>query len=653
MQTIKRYIGNRWQTKAVEGDHSKLFNTWLFKTKANQGEALDQTVKVMWGAREWTFHKAGLGDKGLDGFVDMLKGVPHPDNRPVIDPIPLENSTQPITVTWHGRTHHLSPISETFEAPIADEVAETNVTGSATVLDITDEPLDISPETYPRGYGSEDSGDVVSVNVKTMNVPDTKPYSDFRESVRSVLSKASSTKGGRLGQTTIENYTSEAVRAWFWMYPNTKPKPWVFTMKWLNMDYENVYDYITKTYAGSTVTIGNKVSNLSAVALHFDLPDAYAFFKAKSSESKVIREKDYKEGKVAKTVAKNFVRFEDLETRVKTELMPPFNKLCKEGRTVATDAEFKIMSDALLGVMNVIAPNCRNVLHSARFAIKPPTQKMLDKGDRNYIHVDKHCNVWLYVCKDKVMKSMGPDYWQLEDDVAKVVIASMHLMPRRWLFPRGLKDDEMLESTTYTDRIRALFTFKSADGTVRRAGDRVIRHAQVSHFYKLKPSPSVKEKEWMSRRLRHTPETMEKIYWTFNENMRHDLPILAELGEDDLPDEKCPPPPKPIPEEEQATPASSPEATPEPASELGPSTPPQQEATKTTKQQRYLSKPENKAKHKQRVKEQYEKNKMVIGAKQLYAKWNAGLSKPTQKALDKYSAYIGQRKDGSFYWKDQ
>jgi len=484
-----------------------------------------------------------------------------------------------------------------------------------------------SKVTMPESQEIQESQASTASNRK----PSTVQYPGLKKAVAAVLKTKKKDNGNRLARTTVDDYAKAAVAAWKWMNPGQKPTESDYNLGWIERDYKKIYSYIIDNY-DSVHTRHGHVTKISALALHFNLRKVNEYFVKKCMPTtKPDRDAHYEKGIVAPSVKKNFKRYEELENIVVRDLLPPFKLIAEEKREIYTKSEWKIMTQALIGVLNVIEPCCRDALRYVKIVTEEPSQRRLKKAQRRRKKKPQHNYMWikpdgivrLYINIDKVIDTMGPDQWDLPEKTSKVVVESLTMMPRNFLFPRSIGEDAQMSEDTYTGRIRKTFGFED-NGDKKHAGDRVIRHAQASFFFMKYCSPTLEQKKWLARRLRHSKDIMELVYRSYLDGVYKGPVNLSELSNEDVPED-----------------------TPNPSQQSvqSPETPQQ------TRQKKYMSKPANQEAQRERMRERYQVDKLRLNARQNFYKWSAGKATPTATSLEKFKDYIGKREDGTFYWK--
>lgn len=244
----------------------------------------------------------------------------------------------------------------------------------------------------------------------------------------------------------------------------------------------------------------NLVNMASVLCRHLGYAKAAEHLRVALEEFKESRDKLLTQEGTGQTLEANYVEYPTLLKKVTDELLPPFWAL--EG-PVTTNEERWIVMQALLGVMNVVEPNMRGVLADCKILYDPNESA---EGHTSALYVlDSHIDV--EVLQDKISGRSGGDRWALGKSAEAVVRRSLSVYPRSYLFTSSLRDDTPMNRCTY---LREL-------GTALQIGDRVpsnnvLRHVILDYFYARYPSPSIAQKAWLARRMRHHHHTGEEIY---------------------------------------------------------------------------------------------------------------------------------------------
>lgn len=244
----------------------------------------------------------------------------------------------------------------------------------------------------------------------------------------------------------------------------------------------------------------NLVNMASVLCRHLGYTKATEYLRLATEEFKPQRDKLMTQEGHAPTLEANYVPYDVLLKRVTQELLPPFWAL---RGPVTTNEERWIVMSALLGVMNVIEPNMRGVLADCQIVPEGASAVAVSKS----VMIFMPDRVDVVVLEDKVSGRSGPDRWALGKSAEAVVRRSLEVYPRSYLFTSSLRDDTPMNRCTY---LREL-------GTALMVGDRVpsnnvLRHVILDHFYKTYPSPTVEQKMWLARRMRHHHHTGEEQY---------------------------------------------------------------------------------------------------------------------------------------------
>lgn len=356
------------------------------------------------------------------------------------------------------------------------------------------------------------------------------------ESAKSLIRQANS----ELSDATVENYSNTIAKIFGVVFPNrAKVTARDKSLKWLD-----VKKNITKIdrYLSEIPNKHSKhalVSAVSAVCLALDFKKAHEHFKAKSKSTRAVRDQAYEDGETAESVERHFVPYTELHGRVEHQIIPEFFKLYERLATkkkiiISTRDDFNTMINGLLGVLNIVEPNVRSALaHCIVLINEDPDEDIIKKhkAQMNYVEIREDGKVFLHIIKDKVIKKMNRDSFELRPLTARIISESMELLPREYLFPKSLNAlDKPMSNKTYQERLQALFTFGE-----KRPGVRSIRHAQASHLFIKYRSPSSKQQKWLARRLRHNEDIMNLVYRSYIPYEIDEEPALSDLDVDGKP----------------------------------------------------------------------------------------------------------------------
>lgn len=249
----------------------------------------------------------------------------------------------------------------------------------------------------------------------------------------------------------------------------------------------------------------NVVNMAAALCHHLGYSKANVYLKSQVQQFKEQRDALMTQENSGEMLKANSVPYHLLLTRFKKELLPPFTKL----KAVFTQEDRKIIIRALIGVMNVIEPNCRSALASCRVVHVEPKHTDMGNGKDNLMFVTKKGHVIFCCNTDKVSGDgkLGPDRWVLGDAASKVIRQSLDLWPRKYLFASDAAGDVPMSKWCYNHWIGECFTFED-----RVASTNILRHSIVDFYYTKYHSPSILTKQWLARRMRHSIFTAEGTY---------------------------------------------------------------------------------------------------------------------------------------------
>lgn len=275
-------------------------------------------------------------------------------------------------------------------------------------------------------------------------------------------------------------------------------------------NYKRIPELLRKDEAQSSAHSKYNVINMaSALAGHLGYTAANKFLKGAVGEFKPARDLLLTQEQEGETLKDNGVPYSMLLDRVKTELIPKFTRLVASHRTIDQVYQRRIVIRALIGVLNVIEPNCRSAFAVCKIVHQEPPAALVGDGKTNLIYVPPKGPCEFFCNTDKVSgpNRLGPDHWELGESASKIVRQSLEIYPRTWLFTKSLTDDEPMTKWTYLHEIGQTFTYGD-----RIVANNVLRHAIVNHFYEKYSSPSIATKKWLARRMRHTAATQEAVY---------------------------------------------------------------------------------------------------------------------------------------------
>jgi len=184
-----------------------------------------------------------------------------------------------------------------------------------------------------------------------------------------------------------------------------------------------------------------------------------------------------------------------------SDLAPVFNI---KGLLSASDCA-KILR-GVAAQMNVIEPCCRSALWDLEVTYEQPEEvdgTYVNECGEPLVHNTAFLPMsgpgFLYVVNDKLTSLNKPaDHWELRQDTTDLLIQSQYKWPRNKVFT--FKDGA--DKTKYQRLIKNLFGATATS----------IRHSQVNRLFEIYPSPSMQQREYLARRMRHSTDTQERIY---------------------------------------------------------------------------------------------------------------------------------------------
>jgi hypothetical protein len=239
--------------------------------------------------------------------------------------------------------------------------------------------------------------------------------------------------------------------------------------------------------------------------LHYE--KSYELFSRESTEKNKMNQKENESQKPSEKQEKNWVPFEKVKQHVDDDLLPPFEELVKIGEPVDNDADRRIISLAVAGVLNTHSVPCRDLYDNAVFNNKRP--KNAKSLSVNVVELPKTGNAVMHVHKDKVSHSMGQDTIELNAFTTKILLQSLQIFPRIFV----LAHDHQMPTNYYNDLI-----FDALSVGSKRIGKNLIRQIYITDFYdnnKNRPASGANktpEETELARRARHSVTEQRKTY---------------------------------------------------------------------------------------------------------------------------------------------
>lgn len=469
---------------------------------------------------------------------------------------------------------------------------------------------------------------------------------EYTETEKLLLAKLKAKLGLKLSnQKTINNYAAKyvymankIVRKLYGDDAQVKP-----SFKYLQK--ERYYKLIPEILRTDTTIQGvhsrsGYISIMFSIAKNFGYTAAYDWlFKESKPFQKAKNELMHDEEQMSPSLEANWVDFKSLVTRMKTELMPAFNqlyaKLKESDGKVANQSQRRILNRAALAVMNLVEPNIRSVLSCVRVVTDEPTADEIGHGKPNLLYIPPVGECVVYVNTDKVSDRVGADQWKMHHQSSEFVRKSLDIYPRLYLFSKNIYGNECMTPGQYLKQLGETFTFGS-----KVAGELVIRHATATQLWIDYPSPSMKLRKDLARKMRHTAAVSDQVYRKVlnkDQQVKVQMALLEEEGKLPEADSITDTPPEPMQKKAKThkrshSIADSVESVNQKEEETCIKLPSDTKAAQ--RQRKYYNK--NKAAESKRASDWFAKNKERAYRMQLVAKFNRKAAVPRPDTMDKH-----------------
>lgn len=305
-----------------------------------------------------------------------------------------------------------------------------------------------------------------------------------------------------LKPATIAAYKSTCNSTHKLLHPELPCMP---DLDWLEKDYQRIPDVLEAELEHSSAsTLYARLGHLSSIATKLGYKAAHEHihqYREGTVGPRIKREP----GTLAPRTEANYVPYPELHARAE-EYMAAFDLLGKDDPEymVMSTEDHRVHQSALLAAMNVLTPNVRSALAHAKITTADPQPDHC----QNWIYIPAEGSAYSCINFDKVSCRTPPARIKLAPYVTQVLRRSLHVYPRRYLFPTSVYEDRPCSHHEYANRLKKLFVFGA-----KRAGVETIRHSQVSHYYdSFDHAPTQAERDALAYQMRHSSPIAEALY---------------------------------------------------------------------------------------------------------------------------------------------
>ena len=267
--------------------------------------------------------------------------------------------------------------------------------------------------------------------------------------------------------------------------------------KWIAKNHKQIFEYIMKNYENKN-TLKGHLSVLSGILKALDKqPRAMKKYSKMATELCLELQNESKNQELLPQRKDNFVSLEDIMRRNQ------FKYAFKQDRT---NNKYNL-SWVLLSLYTMQAPIRMEYKNMEIVNVLPRNKK------QNYL-LNKNGKYYVVIRDDKVIKSHGPDQFELSSELNNVINASSEAFPRKYVLSTQRDATKPINKQGFESLLRSCFSPQHV--TVD-----ILRSAYVTHFYS-DPRMTLKMKEELAKKMRHSASVAQREYQKINtENVDH------------------------------------------------------------------------------------------------------------------------------------
>ena len=258
--------------------------------------------------------------------------------------------------------------------------------------------------------------------------------------------------------------------------------------KWIATNHKKIYEYITSHYTNKN-TLKGHVSVLAGILKALDtLPRVQKQYSKISTELCLELQNESKKQELLPQRKDNFVFLQDIITR-----REQFGQLFEQDKT---NNKYNL-SWVLLSLYSMQPPIRMEYKNMLIVNVLPKNKK------QNFL-LNKNGKYFVVIRDDKVIKSHGPDQFELSNELNNVINESSEAFPRKYILSTQRDGNKPVNKQGFESLLKQCFSPQHV--TVD-----ILRSSYITHFYS-DPRMTLKMKEELARKMRHSATIAQREY---------------------------------------------------------------------------------------------------------------------------------------------
>ena len=262
--------------------------------------------------------------------------------------------------------------------------------------------------------------------------------------------------------------------------------------KWIRKYHKQIFEYIMQSYESKN-TLKGHLSVLSGILKALDTqPRAQKRYSKMATELCMELQDESKNQELSQKRKEIFITLEDIIKR-----REQFRQLFEQDKA---NNKYNL-SWVLLSLYTLQPPLRQDYVNMPIVSAIPKNKK------ENYL-LNKNGKYFVIIRRDKVIKSHGPEQFELSNELNNVINESLRAFPRQYILSTQRDGTKPIQKQGFESLLRSCFS-------PQRVSVDILRSAYVTHFYS-DPRMTLKMKEELARKMRHSAAVAQREYQKIN-----------------------------------------------------------------------------------------------------------------------------------------
>ena len=258
--------------------------------------------------------------------------------------------------------------------------------------------------------------------------------------------------------------------------------------KWIAKNHKKIYEYITTHYENKN-TLKGHISVLSGILRELDtLPGIQKKYSKIATDLNLELQTESKKQELLPQRKQNFVFFQDVVKR-----REDFRKLFEHDKTNNKNN----LSWVLLSLYTMQPPIRMEYKNMKVVTALPKNTK------QNFL-LNKNNKYYVVIRDDKVVKSHGPDQFELSDELNEVINESLQAFPRKYILSTQRNGDYPINKQGFESLLKQCFS-------PQKVSVDILRSSYITNAYS-DPRMTLKMKDELARKMRHSATIAQREY---------------------------------------------------------------------------------------------------------------------------------------------